>query len=944
MAPHPSRIHLLAFTRGELAEADVAAVESHLEECESCCFNLAEVDSGDAFSSRLRAAVRHSPDDTIAPTRLVSSSPATTTAGLPVIPGYEVVRELGRGGIGVVYEARDCVLHRTVAVKLLRGGTMATPEELTRFRSEALAIARLHHPNVVQVFDTGTLDGNPYIVLEYVAGGSLSQHTKGNPQPPRAAADLVAAIAKGVQAAHDAGIVHRDLKPANVLVSPPPAGPKISDFGLAKMLDGSPSSTTTGAISGTPNYMAPEQAAGKPAGPTADVYAIGAILYELLAGHPPFVGVTVGETLELVRHQEPVALTRLQRNVPRDLDTICLKCLQKEPASRYPSAAALGDDLRLFLDGRPIKARPLGAFGRSVKWCRRNPRVAVLLGLVTALICLLGAGGVVAALVFAEQAEYQKSLKDKADEARRQAEIEQGHAREAADRATAEADRATQITNFLKGLFEPKDQLFVANVSLDFRGQGDKQNASALLKIGLEKLNGPDGFHDRPLVRADLLYQIGTIYVGLGKPGDARPLLEEALRLRRLHLPPSHPDLGKAVLAAAEMRSVYEDEVDGGLFREAIAIYKANAGPDGLELAAAEVSFAFLTCYLNGGSSESQKMLEHAYEVRRRLLGESDFRTQTTLLTIITVHIQESRHLEAAPLLMRLMTASEQRGVKPELLACLRQMVETYSAKSLLGNAAAVEPARRLVKQMSNVFGGDHYLTVQAKSNLAWFLFDTGNFEETITLDRECLSSLETWGLPNRFLRACFTLRLSRAMARSNKPIGQIEAETRKAVSLFRELAAKNSGGRTEHPHALQFLARILAQNDPKRNREEIGKLLEEALTYSRAHSQISAYRRAFALSDAGHWRLLQGDFKTSADLFAEAAELWRHEPKNTNHFLAETLALRSFALLKQGRADEAGAARREVEAFLKQNPSDDHINTSNARELLVGRVPPWGF
>ncbi len=272
--------------------------------------------------------------------------------------GYELFEELGRGGMGIVYRARQVGLDRTVAIKMIRAGAYATPAERARFRAEAEAVARLQHPNIVQVYEVGEHDGQPFFSLEHVDGGSLARELDGAPLPARRAAELVEVLARAVQAAHGRGVVHRDLKPANVLLARDGV-PKVADFGLAKRLDGDGGMTQTGALLGTPSYMAPEQAGGtaRSAGTAADVYGLGAILYECLTGRPPFKGPTVLDTLDQVRTQDPAPPRLLQPGVPRDLETICLKCLQKAAAHRYPSAGELAADLRRFLDGEPVRAR-----------------------------------------------------------------------------------------------------------------------------------------------------------------------------------------------------------------------------------------------------------------------------------------------------------------------------------------------------------------------------------------------------------------------------------------------------------------------------------------------------------------------------------------------------------------------------------------------------------
>jgi WD40 repeat protein/tRNA A-37 threonylcarbamoyl transferase component Bud32 len=305
------------------------------------------------------------------------------------IGDYELLEELGRGGMGVVYKARQSKLNRLVALKMILAGEYAGDKEVARFRTEAEAVARLQHPNIVQIFEVGEHDGHPYFSLEFVDGGSLAQQLDGTPLPPQQAARLVETLARAMHAAHQAGVVHRDLKPANVLLTAD-GTPKITDFGLAKKLGDAAGPTGSNAIMGTPSYMAPEQAGGgsKEVGPAADVYALGAILYELLTGRPPFKASTPLDTVLQVVSDEPVPPRKLQSKTPRDLETICLKCLHKAPGRRYASAEALADDLRRFQAGEPIAARPVGTVERAAKWVRRNPIVATLAFAVVAALLL----------------------------------------------------------------------------------------------------------------------------------------------------------------------------------------------------------------------------------------------------------------------------------------------------------------------------------------------------------------------------------------------------------------------------------------------------------------------------------------------------------------------------------------------------------------------------
>jgi serine/threonine protein kinase len=357
------------------------------------------------------------------------------------LPGYEILEELGRGGMGVVYKARQIGLNRLVALKMIPAGTGASEQTRARFHTEAVAAGRLRHPHIVGVYDIGEHGGQPFFSLELVEGGTLAQKLAGRPQPAGDAACLVETLARAVHSAHQHGVIHRDLKPANILLasggceppdpspaggSPPPLAhwiPKISDFGLAKSLEDDSSQTRTGTIVGTPSYMAPEQANGSPSsvGPAADIYALGVILYEMLTGRPPFCAGTPLDTLDLVRTQEPVPPRRLQPATPRDLETICLQCLAKEPRKRYASALDLADDLARFRAGKTIQARPVHALERGWRWCRRNPVAAALLTCVALLLVVIASGAALAALELERARERAVANQQAAERAEEQA-------------------------------------------------------------------------------------------------------------------------------------------------------------------------------------------------------------------------------------------------------------------------------------------------------------------------------------------------------------------------------------------------------------------------------------------------------------------------------------------------------------------------------------------
>jgi serine/threonine protein kinase len=483
----------------------------------------------------------------------------------PQIPGYEIEGELGHGGMGVVYQARQLMLNRRVALKMIASASASRPDEVSRFRREAESAAQLQHPNIVQIYEVGQQGRNPFLVLEYVAGGSLAQQLAGQPQPPRKAAELVQTLARAMHVAHGRGIVHRDLKPANVLVGAD-GTPKITDFGLAKRLDDEVGQTKSGVVMGTPSYMAPEQARGQiqEISPVTDVYALGALLYEMLTGRPPFRAPTSVDTVHQVLFDDVVPPARLQPNLPRDLETICLKCLEKEPKRRYASALELAEELRRFLAREPILAKPSSVWQRGVKWARRRPALASLVGVsATAVLTLT----VVMVL-------YNLQLKKERDDARQARALAQANfdrAREAVDRFYTKVTESKllnvpRLEPLKKDLLQTAGQFYeemVRERSDDPQVQADlgraywrfanitgetesKQKAVELLEKAVpiqQKLAADDPNSAEAQNNLAATYNtLGAFYHDLGKTQMAESLLKQGAEIRE-KLSLDHPDV-----------------------------------------------------------------------------------------------------------------------------------------------------------------------------------------------------------------------------------------------------------------------------------------------------------------------------------------------------------------------------------------------------------------
>ncbi len=417
---------------------------------------------------------------------------------------------IGSGGMGVVFLARHKELDRHVALKMIRGGDLASAEELRRFRLEAGASAQLDHPNIVPIYEVGEHLGHCFYVMKLIEGGSLDRQLDAYAENPRATARLVAMVARAVHHAHQRGVLHRDLKPSNILIDSEGNG-HVADFGLAKRLGGHSDATQTGLIIGTPSYMAPEQAAGKREAVTTatDVYGLGALLYSLLTGRPPFRGDTILETIEQVRLREPAPPTTISGRPDRDLETICLTCLRKEPNNRYGSAAALADDLDRWIAGEPIAARPVGHGERAWRWARREPLSAGLAVALVGLSVLAVAGLVVSNVIISRERDLARTQRQIAIDESRHAEVERQRASERSRQARRAVDEMyTEVAE--KWLY---DQPRLSQVQRDFL-----EKALAFY----EQLSRDEGNDPEVAIeRAKALSRLAWLQLRLGRPQDA---------------------------------------------------------------------------------------------------------------------------------------------------------------------------------------------------------------------------------------------------------------------------------------------------------------------------------------------------------------------------------------------------------------------------------------
>lgn len=637
----------------------------------------------------------------------------STLPDVPSLPGYEIVEVLGRGGMGLVYKARQAALNRMVAVKVILAGGLAGEQDIARFRTEGKAVARFQHPHIVQIYDIGEHEGLPFFSLEYCAGGSLAKKIDGTPRDPMEAAQLVETLARAMHSAHLQNIIHRDLKPANILLSAD-GQPKISDFGLAKQLDDD-SQTKSGAVMGTPSYMAPEQARGDTSniGAHTDVYALGAILYELMTGRPPFKSSTSVDTILQVLHQEPVPPTQLQPKTPRDLETICLKCLQKAPERRYESALELAEDLRRFQAQEPITARPVGRWERARRWCRRNKLVAGLMAFVAVLLITGSAVGWYLAFEAnvarnaADQAANEATISAKLA-SEREIEARNQTIKAEANRVKAfkESERANRVAGFLIGLFDSADPVGLTGYAFGADPKrGAKVSVKDILDQGTKQLRGE--LKDQPEVRAALLTTIGSVYRSMGMHKDAQPLLEEGLAIRRGLFGEDHPDVA---------RSWYElgwlSHQDGELFKaqeryeKCLAILKGKAGVEDLN-SRCRFNLAWVLAW-NGRGDLAEPIFREVLKERRARLKDDHYEVFVAKGGLISILLQEDKGLEALTMLPGLVEGFQRHHGDESLATAVGMGQKAIGAMILRDYKTAEAGLLEAVKLAQKSLGENH--------------------------------------------------------------------------------------------------------------------------------------------------------------------------------------------------------------------------------------------
>jgi tetratricopeptide (TPR) repeat protein/tRNA A-37 threonylcarbamoyl transferase component Bud32 len=637
-------------------------------------------------------------------------SPGNTTAQLG---DYELLEAVAQGGMGVVYKARQRSLNRIVALKLLLGGVHARPDFKRRFRQEAETAARLHHSNIVPIYEVGEHEGQPYFSMEFIPGLNLA----GLPQPlsPAKAAEYLECVARTMSYAHGQGVLHRDLKPSNILLGADDR-PRVTDFGLAGQMDLDSTLTLSGEMLGTPGYLPPEQASVKKReiGPASDIYAIGAVLYFALTGRPPFVAGTLAETLRQVLVAEPISLRRLNPAIPRDLETICLKCLEKEPLRRYASALALAEDLRRFQEGRPILTKPAGPLNRLAKWCRREPVVA---GLVITTLATLTLGLSVSTwLLFRERAARLTAATEKL-------------------RADEHAAIAQAVNEFVA------NDLIRQASSTAQADAGLTPNPNLTLREAVDRAADGIGnrFKDRPLIEAGIRSAIGDAYAGLGEPERALAHLERALALVR----DARGDSDRETFAA--MNSLAQAYQDAG--KPAVALPLIEASLQGTKAMFGTQHTNTLDLMNNvasiyrevGKTNEAVQWFEQTVQLRQAIQGHNHPDTLTTMGNLAGAYRTAGRLEDAIKLF--------EETLELQKLHLGLDNPTTHATMSNLGYAyrlankpeLAVPLMEETLRMQKASLGNRHFRTQRTMDGLAMVRWEAGQRDAAMELFRELL-------------------------------------------------------------------------------------------------------------------------------------------------------------------------------------------------------------
>jgi serine/threonine protein kinase len=704
----------------------------------------------DLFKSDVGSVAANRPDERVASTvdqqRLATpfnhdastikpgrGASAAREFGMGRFGDYELINEIARGGMGVVYKARQLSLNRIVAVKMILAGQLAGQSDVLRFRREAEAAAHLQHPNIVAIHEVGEIDGHHYFSMDYVEGESLASLIRENPLPGFRAARYVKAVAEAIHYAHNNGIMHRDLKPSNILVQGlndnDEGIPRITDFGLARRIEGGTELTGTGQLLGTPSYMPPEQASGKlgEVGPLSDVYSLGATLYDLLTGRPPFRADTPLDTVLQVLDSEPVSPRLLNPKVNRDLETITLKCLQKDPANRYASAQELADDLERHLKGESIQARPTGHIDRLWRWSRRHPAAATAVAAIAVGLVSVSA----LAIALGNTNQNLKSSNESLQLANQAETIAKKNAESKQREAETARDETKQILDYIVAAFRKSDP----------DADGESLTVAALFGQAEEQLEAD--FPNKPLIQAELLNAIGQTYIGLGLYEKAASALKLSLDLRRNEMGEENKD------TLAAMNNLAEAYKAGGrladafpLYKQSLELKKTKLGPTHLSTLTSLGNLA--NWYRSAGmSAQALPIFEKTLELMKGKMGPEHPYTLRSMNDLAAAYKSAGRLQEA---LLYYEQTLELRKKKlgpehPDTLGSMNNLALAYESVGRL--ADALELHEQTLELRKTKLGPLHPDTLVSMNNLAAAYEATGRIEEALQLYEPALELMK---------------------------------------------------------------------------------------------------------------------------------------------------------------------------------------------------------
>jgi tetratricopeptide (TPR) repeat protein len=946
VTPCPDADTWQQMVQGHFDDNQCQTLEEHLEQCPACLTLVQQLAQSDPLAQALRQPPRRTepsllqdmdvagllqrckalrtPADLSQSNSMQNGSASGTPAPapaegpdcpLPTVAGYEVLGVLGRGGMGVVYQARHLALGRVVALKMVLAGAHADAEELRRFRREAEAVARLQHPGIVQVFEVGQHEGVPFLALEYCAGGSLHRKLAGTPLPPGEATRLAEALARALAAAHHKQIIHRDLKPHNVLLTESGV-PKITDFGLAKKLDGVSAGTQTGAVVGTPSYMPPEQARGQPAGPTADVYALGAVLYEMLTGRPPFLGPDTYAVLASVLQEEAVAVRRLQPAVPRDLETICLKCLRKEPGTRYAGALELAEDLRRFQQGEPIRARPVGRTERLAKWARRRPAVAALSGALLAATLLLIVG-LITGIVVTTNALGEARRAGQAEAMQRQ---DAEKARDDAERRLNQTRKAKEI---LVSIFRDLNPRLEEKGGPPLRAQLGER-----LDKAVEVLEG-EAVSDS-LEVAQLQQTLGLAQLHLGYRDRAITLFTRARQTLNAELGPDHPD---TLTSISNLARAYQDTGQWAkalpLHEQTLAKRSATLGPDHPDTLVSMNNLA-LAYQATGQRTKALPLLEQTLEKRKEILGPDHLNTLVSMNNLGLAYRDDGQWDKAVPLLEQ--TLEKRKATlgpdHPDTLSSMNNLALAYQAAGQL--AKALPLFEQTLEKRKAKQGPDHPDTLNSMHNLANAYQVDGQWAKALPLLEQSLEKRKA----KQGSDHPDTLTTMNSLAMAYRGDSQLD----KALPLFEQTLAKRSATLgPDHPSTLVSMNNLA---DAYRVTGKLAKalsLFEETLEKRQAklrpnHPDTlnSMNNLARAYQDAG--QLAKALPLLEQTLEKKSVALGPDHPDTLTTMNSLGLAYRD-----DGQWDKAVPLLEQTLEKMKAKLSPDHPNTLTCMDNLAG-------